>query len=496
MVEVNPSFDKGKLRIAYTGKNRNNTFISKEAFEKSIPTMFNCPVVTHYDRQKDTLCGHDSELVTDGEGTLDLVPITQPVGFVPESAEWQWEVVEDDSGIHQYLVTDVLLWKRQEAYKKIKDEGIVGQSMEVTVLDGEMKDDYYQINNFIFTAFCLLGTAEPCFESAALFTFSNDEEQKQFREECSQMMCDFKKSFAKASDKMEKEGKEVLNFEELLKKYDLTESDIDFEYKDMTDEELEAKFAEVFGETEKEPEVEPEVEPPAEPEPEVETVEETEPVGAFALASDVESALRKQIFDCAICENEWGKYPQYYFVDYDAELCEVYYEDTDDCWCLYGASYVIDGDSITVDFETAKRKKFAIIDYVEGEEDPMGFALNEYVDVLNKRANAKYDALNETCIALNAKVEAVETAKKEAAVEEMLGSFEEKLNDCSEYQELKANAGDYELDVLEDKLYALVGKQQVEFSLKDQTKSKVGIVLEKLEKNEKPYGDLFEGIQH
>ena len=59
MVEVNPSFDKGKLRIAYTGTNRNNTFISKEAFEKSIPTMFNCPVVTHYDRQKDTLCGHE-----------------------------------------------------------------------------------------------------------------------------------------------------------------------------------------------------------------------------------------------------------------------------------------------------------------------------------------------------------------------------------------------------------------------------------------------------
>ena len=39
----------------------------------------------------------------------------------------------------------------------------------------------------------------------------------------------------------------ALKFEELLEKYGKTAEDIDFEYKNMTDEELEAKFAEKFG---------------------------------------------------------------------------------------------------------------------------------------------------------------------------------------------------------------------------------------------------------
>ena len=32
LVEKNSSFDSGVLRVAYTGKNRNNSFISKETY--------------------------------------------------------------------------------------------------------------------------------------------------------------------------------------------------------------------------------------------------------------------------------------------------------------------------------------------------------------------------------------------------------------------------------------------------------------------------------
>ena len=42
---LNSSFDKGVLRICYAGKNRNGSYLSKETIEKSIPTLFNCPVV-------------------------------------------------------------------------------------------------------------------------------------------------------------------------------------------------------------------------------------------------------------------------------------------------------------------------------------------------------------------------------------------------------------------------------------------------------------------
>lgn len=48
----------------------------------------------------------------------------------------------------------------------------------------------------------------------------------------------------------------MTKFEELLEKYGKTADDITFEYADMTDEELEAKFAELFDEGEDEPEIE------------------------------------------------------------------------------------------------------------------------------------------------------------------------------------------------------------------------------------------------
>lgn len=159
LVERNSSFDSGVLRVAYTGKNRNNSFISKETFERCMPSIYNCPIVCNYDRESDTIGSHDMELVSDDNG-MRIVNITQPVGVIPESAKYWWEEIEDDSGLHEYLCVDALIWKRQEAYRKIKDDGITDESMEITVKEGGMVDGVYVIDRFEFTAFCLLGTAK------------------------------------------------------------------------------------------------------------------------------------------------------------------------------------------------------------------------------------------------------------------------------------------------------------------------------------------------
>lgn len=121
VTEKNSSFASGILRVAYTGKNRNNSFISKETFERCIGSIYNCPIVCNYDRETDTIGAHDMELVTDENGSMRIVNVTAPVGVIPESAEYYFEEIEDNSGIHEYLCVDALIWKRQEAYKKIKD---------------------------------------------------------------------------------------------------------------------------------------------------------------------------------------------------------------------------------------------------------------------------------------------------------------------------------------------------------------------------------------
>ena len=161
LVEKNSSFDSGVLRVAYTGKNRNNSFISKETYERCIQSIYNCPIVCNYDRETDTIGSHDIELVSTDDGGMKIVNITQPVGVIPESAKYWWEEIEDNSGVHEYLCVDALIWKRQEAYRKIKDDGITDESMEISIKEGEMVDGMYVIKRFEFTAFCLLGTASP-----------------------------------------------------------------------------------------------------------------------------------------------------------------------------------------------------------------------------------------------------------------------------------------------------------------------------------------------
>ena len=184
----NASFDSGVLKICYPGRNRNGSYFEKEDLIRCLPSMYNCPVVCNYDRDTDSLGGHDVELVH-ADGNLKLVNKTVPVGVIPESAKYWFAECEEDNGEkHEYLFTEALIWKRQEAYEKIKRDGVTSQSMEILVKDGDTEDGVYHIRDFEFTAFTLIGV-EPCFEGASLTmeSFSQDEKEA-FKRELYEMM--------------------------------------------------------------------------------------------------------------------------------------------------------------------------------------------------------------------------------------------------------------------------------------------------------------------
>jgi len=192
IVEINESFDAAIIKICYSGANRNRSKISKEAIEKAIPTMYNCPIVCNYNVHDDTIGGHDIDIVQTNNG-YRIINLTDAVGVIPSNCNYYWETVSDNGVNHDYLCVEAILWKRAAAYSKIKRDGITSQSMEITVKNGKSVDDYYEIYDFIFTAFCLLGDdIEPCFESASLEMFSLQQYKKQFNE----MMTDYKKHFS------------------------------------------------------------------------------------------------------------------------------------------------------------------------------------------------------------------------------------------------------------------------------------------------------------
>lgn len=192
--EANSSFDRATLQIAYAGENPNGTVIAKEVFEAAISSLYNVPVVTHYDRATDTIGYHDIALVENADGEIELVNLTQPVGVIPESAEVSWKEVEEPSGEkREYFCVDALIWKRQEAYKKLKTDGKEYLSMEIKIIDGEdMESGRFQIDKFEFTAIALIGS-NPCFESASL-TFTLNDAKNAIRE----MLSDYAKETANA----------------------------------------------------------------------------------------------------------------------------------------------------------------------------------------------------------------------------------------------------------------------------------------------------------
>jgi len=490
LCEVNSSFDTGILRIAYTGKNRNGSHISKEVFEKCIQTMYNCPIVCNYDREIDDLGGHDLEVVRDSKGNLKLINATVPVGVVPESSKYFWDIVEENDGsTKEYLCTDVLIWKRQEAYEKLKNDGIVAQSMEITIKDGEMIDGVYTIYDFEFTAFCLLGEDhEPCFESAALSLFSYDE----FKSQMAEMMSELRKTFTLTTPSLEDGNKHPLNLQKkgdekvldekiaLVAEYGLNIDDLDFSLEDITIEELREKFEAMKAN-------EPAVDDP------------TQYTALYALSGQIDEEIHRALRAVTV-ERPWGEAPRYCMFDYDIALMELYCHDLEDDWKLYGFKFAMNGDRVEIDFESKKRMKFAVVEFDEGEQ-AIPFA-DVFVNIVDRATandtqwSEKYQAISDTVVSMESelgelrqfKTDTVKAAK-DAEREEVFAQFED-LVGVEEFEVLKENCEDMDMDALQEKCFAIRGKRAV-FTKASEPRSPKFVVDKAKNQESSPYGDLF-----
>lgn len=495
LCEANDSFDSGVLRVAYHGENRNKSVISKETFERCIKSMYNCPIVCNYNREDDSLGGHDVELVHTADGSLRLVNVTEPVGVIPESASYTWQTVtESDGAEHEYLFVDVLLWKRQEAYRKIKDNGVTSQSMEISVKSGELKDGLFYINDFEFTAFTLIGV-EPCFESASLVMFS----QQEFEVQMHEMMQDMKKSFSMVATPngdddihpqiTAKGGEKVLEEKmKLAAEYGIDVASLDFSMDEMSIEELTEKFEAMKAERSQE-------EVAAEPESEAESTEE------FELSQNLDEELRRAL-SAEVVEREWGPMPKYCMWDYDAEKSEVYAWDHED-WLLYGFEYAADGDAITVRFDTKKRMKIAVVPF-EGEQNspfaPTFSMLTEKI-AANAEWEAKYRTASEAMTEMETELNTLRTykadteraeaeAKAQAERDEVFAQFTD-LNGNEAFEALRANCSDMDTETLTEKCYALRGRFGVQAKFSYEPKAPK-IAVDKTEDiDDEPYGGVI-----
>ena len=237
--QINPLFSTCKVRVLYTGLNRNMSIITKEAVEKALPTLKYIPIVGEFSLEAKDFKGHG--------GTIDLdsykyIHTTKPYGVVPETATVSWEEVEGRDGItREYLTIEgCYLWtgRYEEAFSVI--ERGKGQSMEIEVNDGvwDEEQNAYRIDDFVFSSLCILGDdTEPAFEDANITAYSLNRES--FEQELSVMLKELKFSLnnIKEEDKM--------TLEQLLEKYSVTTEELDaneIAYADVSLEDLEVSL--------------------------------------------------------------------------------------------------------------------------------------------------------------------------------------------------------------------------------------------------------------
>jgi hypothetical protein len=498
--KLNPLFSKATVKVLYTGNNRNNTYFSKESVENALPSIFGIPIIGEYLKEKDNFGSHGGKIVLSDQG-IEYIQTTQPYGFVPESANIHWESITEEKGdVHDYLVIDdAYLWTgRYEELDDLLNEPY-GQSMEIEVEDGEFEEidgqQTYNVKSFVFSALCILGIekngegeVEPCFESASIagYSLNKDDFKKQFKQMLSELKFSLKSS--KQVDNTKEGGLNKLDDKlELLKKYSISEEDLKAKNIDLEKfslEDLESKLKEIKSKND----------------------------AQFALTGEQFVEEMQNVLSKEKIKDDWDyEYSRYRYVDYDESMTQVFAIDRADQYKLYGFAYSVNGDAVTINFDTKARKKVQFVDF-EGAD---GTAIDEIVvpseDVdfaikkTEKQAEEKYSKDIQTeqdkYSALEEKVSSLEKFKADKTKEErrnaeeaLFSRFESEL-EKDEIEAVKVEASKFSIEDLESHLFALVGKKKAKFAKVNSKKDsvvKISTTIETHDEGNSLYGGLFD----
>lgn len=503
--EVNSSFATASLRIMYTDENRNKTNISRASVEQALPTLYNVPIVCNWDPVERTIGGHDIQVFKDADGNMRVRELTVPCGVITDHTTFSFAVEADENGAeHEYLIADgVVLWKRQDVYEFLVNDcnGTIAHSMEIEVSEGGKNADtgYYDVKSFEFTALCLLGEGHtPCFEGSRLQIYSD----MSVKQEIAAMMAELKECYTmivpadSAANNKEKamEGGEGMTEEKI--EVVAEETVVETETTEKFEEAEVAADAEVD-----------DVESDAENFEAEETAEsdtEAEEATEFELSNNMRDVLCK-----AICEQKfvdrWGdERPAYFMEDFDEAVFEVYATSHED-WNLYGFKYSMDNDAPVIDWESKTRKKFAIVDFNEGDTPAPTSAETVYEEMATALESAraaledarKYSEVADELEALREFKASAESAERTEVVNAVFERFSD-LSGNDAFEALRLEMAEdntkYDAEALEEKCYALRGRlgTKAKFSIDTQA-PKIKVEHDSdADATSKPYGGIVE----
>ena len=509
------------LQSCHTDLNVNGSNIESSVMEAALPSFSNRPILGYIhkittDENPDGQWEFYSHNMHEDENG-DVVYDEYPIGIIPESCNAQ--LVYDEEKKKTYCEVDGYIFEEySKAAEILQREGECSVSVELSIreLSYDAKQKFLNIEDFWFSGVTILGKTPQGNEVKPGMTGSNikladfssknnslfeDYESKmvelQARIENLETAC-FNKEQSSSVRTLSKEGgnkENMTKFEELLAKYNKTVEDVTFDYSELSDEELEAKFAEVFGEdntadgdnsgddTTNEPSNDNEGDGENPTEPEGVTDGDNEGEGqnfenmtkTFEIShDDIRYALYNLLSSYEDADNEW-----YYITGvYDSYFV---YESWDG-GKIYGQKYTKDNDNVAFDGERYNLHKEYLTD-------------SEYTEIQDMRSN--YSSI----------VEELNTYKSAEVFADKMTVFDDEAYaeylDTDEFKALMSedSVNKYSKEELSEKADATLGKlvkKNKTFSFTGETPqkkhvSRVAFNAEKeTEDTYKPYGDLFD----
>lgn len=252
---------KVKIKIFHTGVNRNKSRVSKESAERAMKTIPDRPVLAAIHQLDDgswDFEGHEMKTVRNEEtGEDETVYIESQVGsFSSEPAFWEHDDKLDKDFVcaYAYIAED---YTRTTSILEEKNGTKNSCELVIEELSYDAKEKVLDLDDFYLNASTFLGSRDDGTEIGEGMEGSRAD-IVDFSEAHNSVLIDLQTRLSNIESKLEKVcfnnntqinqkgGNDLVKFEELLKKYNVTVDDITFDYDGLSDEELEQKFTETF----------------------------------------------------------------------------------------------------------------------------------------------------------------------------------------------------------------------------------------------------------
>lgn len=497
------------LQACHTELNKNASFIDENTMNKALSSFANRPILGYIHQLEDgswNFMDHRMELQEDGDD-VRIEYLESPIGVIPESCNAH--LAYDEEKDKTYVVVNGYLYDDygNRAVDIIKNNGgEVAVSIEIAVnsMSYNAKENYLNIEDFTFLGVTCLGktpdgtVVNPGMEGANLKLDNFSAKQNSmFSDKLIETLEKINytlESFNKNTVEDKGGERDMDKFKELLEKYGKVEEDITFNIEELTDEELEAKFEEAFGEPSVEPTEEP-VEPTEEPvEPAEEpVVEETTPD-----VSDEGGAAEPDALEVEMAQKKKRRCELKYELSHDDIRGALYnlIEPDEDGYCSAWIMEVFDDKFIYMDCAEGKyyRQKYS----VDGDNVALeGEKVEIFNEWLTKEEKEALEALKSEYAELKSFKENYDIAELKAQKDEVLSKAEyECLAENEEFNKLVSEAENYsveEIKVKADLIFAAHMKSTMEFNAKTEDKKvkTIGFNFNKKETKKSPYGNLF-----